>query len=107
MDTSNFDRDGFLIDPKLWDEDMARDIAAREGLGQLSKEHWQVIRHLRDHYLQTGGVPVMRHICRESGLADQCVTDLLADPTRAWRIAGLPNPGEEAKAYMDTAECHD
>jgi tRNA 2-thiouridine synthesizing protein E len=25
---------------------------------------------------------------------------LFPSPREAWRIAGLPNPGEEAKAYM-------
>jgi tRNA 2-thiouridine synthesizing protein E len=49
----------------------------------------------------------MRRICAEAGLEQHCVSDLLDNPQLAWRIAGLPNPGEEALAYMETAELPD
>jgi tRNA 2-thiouridine synthesizing protein E len=46
----------------------------------------------------------MRQICREAGLSEHCVSELFIDPRLAWRIAGLPNPGEEAKVYLETSE---
>jgi dissimilatory sulfite reductase related protein len=104
---AEFDSDGFVRDPKTWDRRLAEVIARREGLGPLGEDHWQLIDALRRRYLETGSVPVMRHMCRDAGLETHCVSDLLADPRRAWRIAGLPNPGEEAKAYIDTAEIAD
>lgn len=107
MDPSNFDQDGFIKDPATWNESLGKEIAAQEGITRLTDEHWQIIRQLRRHYFETGGVPVMRHMCREAGLEEHCVSELLSDPRRAWRIAGLPNPGEEAKAYMEAAELHD
>jgi tRNA 2-thiouridine synthesizing protein E len=107
MNNTLFDQDGFIRDPGCWDETLAREIAAREGITQLDAAHWAVIHALRKHYFETDGVPVMRYICREAGLKDHCVSELLADPRLAWRIAGLPNPGEEAKAYMETAEFPD
>jgi tRNA 2-thiouridine synthesizing protein E len=106
-DDARFDQDGFIRDPNNWDESLARVLAAREGIARLDDSHWRVIHQLRTHYFETGGVPVMRHICREAGLEEHCVSDLLSDPRRAWRIAGLPNPGEEAKAYIENSELHD
>lgn len=102
-----FDSDGFIKDPNTWHRTLARSVASREGIPKLGDEHWQVIDELRRHYFETGSVPVMRQICRDAGLEEHCVSDLLADPRRAWRIAGLPNPGEEAKAYLEAAELQD
>lgn len=35
-----------------------------------------------------------------NGLDADCLHQLFRSPRQAWRIAGLPNPGEEAKAYL-------
>lgn len=106
-DDARFDQDGYIRDPTAWDEPLAIKLAEQEGIAGLDEMHWRVIYQLRTHYFQTGSVPVMRHICRDAGLEEHCVSDLLADPRRAWRIAGLPNPGEEAKAYIETSEISD
>jgi TusE/DsrC/DsvC family sulfur relay protein len=105
-DGTRFDQDGFIRDPAGWDEPLARELAEQEGIVRLDEAHWRVIYQLRTHYFETGSVPVMRHICRDAGLEEHCVSELLTDPRRAWRIAGLPNPGEEAKAYIETSEIH-
>lgn len=107
MNDAHFDQDGFIRDPARWDESLARELAAHEGIARLNAAHWAVIHALRKYFFATDGVPVMRNICRDAGLEDHCVSELLIDPRRAWRIAGLPNPGEEAKAYMSTAEFPD
>jgi tRNA 2-thiouridine synthesizing protein E len=99
-----FDMDGFIKDPRSWDRKLARTIATREGIQELGDDHWRVIEQLRKHYFEMGSIPVMRHICRDAGLNEHCVSDLLHDPKRAWRIAGLPDPGEEAKAYMESSD---
>jgi tRNA 2-thiouridine synthesizing protein E len=104
LSDTQFDADGFIKDPDAWDRNLAEAIAERDGLAQLSDDHWRLIDALRKHYFETGSVPVMRHVCRDAGMATHCVSDLLADPRRAWRVAGLPNPGEEAKAYLETAD---
>ena len=95
-----FDEDGFLVDPARWTPDVSREIARCDGMPALTPDHWQVIDYLRDHYLRFGTLPVMNHVCRVSHLAPHCVTDLFHDSKEAWRVAGLPNPGEEAKSYM-------
>jgi tRNA 2-thiouridine synthesizing protein E len=98
------DEDGFLYDPHEWNHDTAVALADDEGVGTLTENHWRVIGHLRRHFLETGALPPMRLICHEIGLHQHCVSDLFGDPESAWRVAGLPKPGEEFKSYLATAE---
>ncbi len=101
LQLSQFDADGFIIDPDLWSEDMAQLIARTDGIGELTTEHWRVIQYLREHFFRNHTIPVMRHVCRVTHQDKHCVTNLFGkDIKEAWRVAGLPNPGEEAKAYM-------
>ena len=95
-----FDADGFLKDPALWTEQIATTIARLDGIQALTDTHFRVIDYLRDHYLHYGTLPVMRHVCLTLQQDRHCVDELFRSPREAWRIAGLPNPGEEAKSYM-------
>jgi len=45
-------------------------------------------------------LPSLRRVCRATGLSRDEVHDLFGGCLPVWRIAGLPNPGEEAKAYL-------
>ena len=101
LNTGQFDDDGFMKNPRLWNEDIAELIADADGLGELTAEHWRIIYYLREHYLKYHSVPVMRHACWVTHLDPHCVPGLFGESAReAWRVAGLPNPGEEAKSYM-------
>lgn len=95
-----FDEDGFLTDPSRWSKEVAEQIASQDGLGGLSDEHWAIIRELREHYLEHGALLPPSRACRVEKLDAQCVANLFRDMREAWRVAGLPNPGEEAKSYM-------
>lgn len=95
-----FDEDGLLMDPAQWNESIAAEIARREGIGRLTDEHWEVIRSLREHYAKFGVAPAMSHVCYKHGKDRHWVHDLFHTCLGAWRVAGLPNPGEEAKAYL-------
>ena len=95
------DADGFFSEPEAWSEDLARMIARNDGLQELSPDHWAIIPALRKHYQRFGAAPpAFSHICKEHDLGKHCVEDLFRSEREAWRIAGLPNPGEEAKTYM-------
>lgn len=101
VDPAKFDEDGFLREPGQWSEQVAAEIAQASGIERLGEDHWRVLRYLREHFLDCGTLPAERVVCRETGLAAHCMETLFAnDLKQAWRIAGLPNPGEEAKAYM-------
>jgi tRNA 2-thiouridine synthesizing protein E len=103
VDASNpplFDEDGFIIDHALWSEQLALKIAAEEGIDELTDAHWRVIRHIRGKFQRLGGFSSIRQVCRATSLSSAQVHHLFGGCLSIWRIAGLPNPGEEAKAYM-------
>lgn len=95
-----FDQDGFLIDPDKWNRALAQQIAGEDGVGELTAAHWGVIQQLRNHYLEQGAIIPALHACRVNHLDAGCVPEMFRSMREAWRIAGLPNPGEEAKSYM-------
>ena len=95
------DRDGFLLDPERWNWSFAEALAGRMEIGPLSATHRRVIETVRRHWFDTRALPVARIVCGELQLSDHCLTDLFGhDLRRLWMVAGLPNPGEEAKSYM-------
>jgi len=96
-----FNSEGFICDPLLWNEHVARAIARHDGLPPLTRDHWAIIRTLRDHYARFGTAPpAFSHVCQVNHLEKHCVEHLFRSQREAWRIAGLPDPGEEARAYM-------
>ena len=99
--TELFDEDGFMLKPCLWDESLAESIALDDGIINLTQAHWNIIRTLRAHYYEYGeALPAFRHVCYINKMGKYCVDNLFHSQREAWRIAGLPNPGEEAKSYM-------
>ncbi len=99
-DTHLFDEDGFLIEPEVWNEQIARVVARMDGIEELTQTHWLIIQTLREHYRNFGTPPMFHHVSIVNHLDRHCVEQLFHSHREAWRIAGLPNPGEEAKAYM-------
>jgi len=100
LPTPAFDGDGFLWETAAWNEDLARRIASLDGLGDLDEAQMAVLRGLRNSFLRRGAPPALPHVCRLEGFSRDCMIRLFPDAREAWRIAGLPNPGEEAKAYL-------
>jgi tRNA 2-thiouridine synthesizing protein E len=95
-----FDEDGLIRDFASWSESLGETLAQDTGIGQLTEAHWKVIRAMREHYTNVGGALSMHRICRDAGIERQQVNELFGYCLVAWRVAGLPNPGEEAKAYL-------
>jgi dissimilatory sulfite reductase related protein len=89
------DEDGFLADPALWDEDLARFLAEREeGITDLMEDHWKVIYYLHRYYLEFGVAPMVRLLCKETEFKLKYIYELFpSGPARgACKIAGLPKP---------------
>ena len=95
-----FDADGFLIDPTMWSESLADRIARNDGLGELSELQIGLLHALRREYSKHGTVTALSHVCHLTGQSANCMQQLFPSPREVWRVAGLPNPGEEAKAYL-------
>ncbi|HTT12368.1 MAG TPA: TusE/DsrC/DsvC family sulfur relay protein [Burkholderiaceae bacterium] len=96
-----FDSDGFLAESGDWTPDLARSLAHDAGIAELTAKHWEVIHFVRQRYFSIGALPVMRLVCRAAGVDRTQAHRLFSSCKALWRIAGLPNPGEEAKSYMD------
>jgi TusE/DsrC/DsvC family sulfur relay protein len=99
---THFDPDGFIKDPNAWNREVAQAIASREGIPRLGDDHWRVIDELRRHYFATGSVPVLRRICRDAGMEEHCISDLLTDPGRGTRPACDALPKRTAPACRAT-----
>ncbi|NWG38398.1 MAG: TusE/DsrC/DsvC family sulfur relay protein [Hydrogenophilaceae bacterium] len=96
----HFDSTGFLTDSSQWNEEIAKAIAKIDGIGPLSVTHWQIIQHLRHSWINCHSIPAVSHTCHLVGMGPHCLDELFNGPREAWRVAGLPDPGEEARAYM-------
>jgi TusE/DsrC/DsvC family sulfur relay protein len=88
------DGDGFLQEPEIWNEDVARLFALTDGTGQLNDKHFAVIHFIRNHWVETNMAPMVRKICEHTGLRLREIYELFPmGPARgACRIAGLPKP---------------
>lgn len=95
------DEDGLLCDPSNWSEAIAIELAYQAGIPELSEEHWKVIFALRHYYSKFGVAPAMVNICHSLSKDKNWVHDLFLTCLNAWIVSGLPNPGEEAKTYLN------
>ncbi|MGB9073826.1 MAG: TusE/DsrC/DsvC family sulfur relay protein [Terriglobales bacterium] len=88
------DEDGFLEDPKLWNEDVAKDFAESEAIQALTPEHWKLINYIRNYYLEFGIAPMIRKLCKETGFKLNDIYKLFpSGPAKgACKLAGLPKP---------------
>ena len=88
------DAEGFLTDPDQWNEQIARTIAADNGIAELTDRHWLVVRFMRERYLATGGAPSIRSLGKESGVPVKELYRLFPKgPAKlAAKIGGIPKP---------------
>lgn len=96
--TIELDDNGNLTDPTQWNEDVARALAAQDGI-ELTQEHFDVLNYLRSEYFDNNGEQPMERVINKgmSKIWDKKITskDLYAlfpgAPSKQGnRIAGLP-----------------
>lgn len=92
--TIEMDGDGFMLKPELWNDEVAKVIAQADDINDLTEDHWKVIRIIRQNYEEKGLAPMVRVICKETGLKLKQIYELFPlGPARgACRVAGLPKP---------------
>ena len=92
------DGNGNLTDPNSWDEDVAKALAAQDGI-ELTQEHVDVLNYLRSEYIDNNGEQPMERAINKgmSKIWDKKVSskDLyvlfpLAPSKQGNKIAGLP-----------------
>jgi len=88
-----FDGDGFLTNPAIWNDEIAAEIAQHDGI-TMTDQHWAIVRIIRNNFEEKGNAPMIRTICKETGLKLKDIYELFPlGPARgACRVAGLPKP---------------
>ena len=92
--TLALDGDGNLANRNDWNEEIAKEIAAIEGIPELTAQHWAVINFMRTVFAKEGDAPSIRRLTKESGVDTKTLYQLFpkGPAKRAARIAGLPKP---------------
>ncbi|SFB15187.1 TusE/DsrC/DsvC family sulfur relay protein [Azotobacter beijerinckii] len=94
------DKDGYLTDLQDWSEEVAEALARREEL-ELSAEHWEILRLLRDFYTEFQLSPATRPLIKyvalklgpEKGNSLHLNRLFKGTPAKlAAKLAGLPKP---------------
>lgn len=94
------DKEGYLKEPSLWNESIAKAIAAAEEL-ELTDDHWQVIHYVRNFYEEFNTSPSIRPLVKYlqqqwSKEKGNSIYLALLFPggaaKQATKIAGLPKP---------------
>ncbi|OGS72802.1 MAG: sulfite reductase subunit gamma [Gallionellales bacterium GWA2_60_142] len=63
MQMPDLDDEGYLIDPFTWSEALAQEFASQENI-QLTEDHWDAIRFMRDYYAEHQVAPDVRHVMK-------------------------------------------
>lgn len=101
------DTEGYLKESSQWSEPLAVVIAENEGI-TLSPEHWEVVRFVRDFYLEFNTSPAIRMLVKamankfgeEKGNSRYLYRLFPKGPAKqATKIAGLPKPVNAFNGY--------
>lgn len=94
IDGVAFDDKGYVADPSQWTEDLARAIAAAQGIPELNERHWAALMAARNDYLDNGVSPNIRRITTISDVTTKELYQLFpkAPGMTVARVAGIPKP---------------
>jgi dissimilatory sulfite reductase related protein len=51
MEIKETDEEGYLVKPSTWNEEIARILAEEDNI-QLTENHWDAIRFMREYYAE-------------------------------------------------------
>lgn len=89
---------GYLVEASEWNEDVAKALAADEGI-EMTDKHWDVVTYLRDeHFNNNGNEPnertILKDMCKKWGeklsSKDMYLMFPLMPSKQGRKIAGLP-----------------
>ena len=88
------DDEGFMTNPDQWNEDIAKVLAAEEGIPELTDGHWKVINFVRSDYSEKGQVPTIRRMKKVGNIPTKHLYELFPNgpAKKAARVSGLSKP---------------
>jgi TusE/DsrC/DsvC family sulfur relay protein len=94
----NTDEEGYLIEPQDWNDEVGRNLALQENI-QLTEDHWDAIRFMREYYAEHQIAPdarhVMKHLAERMGAGSRNALFELFPygyVKQACKIAGMKRP---------------
>ncbi len=89
----NVNDEGFMTEYDEWDEELARQLATNIGI-ELTEDHWQAIRFVREDYQAQRETPTLRRVANEAGIPTKQLFQLFPKkPAKKMAyIAGVPKP---------------
>lgn len=99
-DTAPRTAEGFLRNVADWNERVAQELAASEGI-ELTDAHWEILHLLRDYYAAYDSSPAMRALVKyvrlrlgeDKGRSIYLLRLFPASPAKIGsKLAGLPKP---------------
>jgi TusE/DsrC/DsvC family sulfur relay protein len=93
LSSLQFDGEGFMQDANAWTPEIAKALAAREGM-ELTDRHWVVINFARAEFKAKGEAPTLRTITKSTDVNTKELYALFpGGPGKlAAKIAGLKKP---------------
>lgn len=94
------DKEGYLVEPAAWSEDIARAMAEDEGI-ELEPDHWKVFGFMRQYYADHGIAAdarfVIKYLANELGYGKTAKARLFelfpyGYVKQACRLAGMKRP---------------
>ena len=88
------DEEGFLQQPEVWDDEVARLFATTEGIAEMNEQQWALVRFIREYWLEHQTAPMIRKLCQATNLNLRTIFKLFpSGPAKgACKVAGLPKP---------------
>ena len=92
--TLEFDAEGFMTNHQLWNLEVAKVLAAEEGIPTLTDRHVTVLDFMRREFDAKGDGPSIRRLTKESGVPTKELYELFPNgpAKKAARIAGIKKP---------------
>jgi len=98
------DDEGYLKKFDDWDEDVAQELARREGLGKLAEDKLASLRFIREYYRKFNFFPILSSVCKNVHKPKDCVQEDFLNPLFAWKLAGLPHPEEPVISLLEAGQ---
>jgi TusE/DsrC/DsvC family sulfur relay protein len=101
--TINVDDEGYLLNLDDWNEEVACALTQTvEDVDEcdLTDDKMEILKFMRHYYRKFESFPIVRQVCKNVHQDNECLYEQFIDPIKAWKIAGLPKPTQDAIARI-------